>query len=112
MTDNNSSGPDIFARKTFKEVKIWDWLARLLPLSVLAVLAVLHFFKWSDYIGLILEITLIVFIITCFVWWYWALYKIAASVKYLQSAQDKFDEIRKEFKEMKKSFVDRNDKDK
>lgn len=112
MIDDNSENTSSFAKKTFKEVRIWDWLARLIPLSVLAILTVLHYFKWTDTISLILEISLILFVITCFIWWYWALYKIAASIKILQSAEEKFDAIRKEFKTLKENLSGTVDKDK
>lgn len=96
---------DIFARKTYKEVKIWDWLARILPLSVLAILSVCYFFKWNSAIDLILEVSIIVFVIVCFIWWYWAIYKIATTVKYLRNSQERFKELKAELSRFKKDIM-------
>lgn len=95
---------DHFARRTYKEVKLWDWLARILPLTVLTVLTVAYFFKWTNVVELVLDITVIVFFLTCFVWWYWAIYKIAVAVKYIRMSQEKFTEIKREISEFKKKF--------
>ena len=93
-----------FARKTYKEVKIWDWLARILPLTALTCLAVAYFFKWSTAIELVLDITVVIFFLTCFVWWYWAIYKIAVAVKYIRLSQEKFVEIKEDISQFKKTF--------
>lgn len=95
---------EIFARRTYKEVKIWDWLARILPLSVLAILSVCYFFKWNTAIELILEVSIVVFIVVCFIWWYWAIYKIAITVKYLRSSQERFKELKAELARFKKDI--------
>ena len=92
-----------FARKTYREVKIWDWLARILPLTALTCLAVAYFFKWSTAIELVLDITVVLFFLTCFVWWYWAIYKIAVAVKYIRLSQEKFSEIKEDLNDFKKS---------
>ena len=96
---------EIFARKTYKEVKIWDWLARILPLSVLAILSVCYFFKWNSVIDVILEVSIIVFLIVCFIWWYWAIYKIATTVKYLRNSQERFKELKAELSRFKKDIM-------
>ena len=103
---------DQFAKRTYKEVKIWDWLARILPLTVLTVLTVAYFFKWTNVIEIVLDATVIVFFLTCFVWWYWAIYKIAVAVKYIRISQEKFKEIKQElaqFKNNLKNFGRHND---
>lgn len=101
---------DYFARKTYKEVKIWDWLARILPLSVLAVLSICYFFKWNDAIELILEVSVAVFFIVCFVWWYWAIYKIAVAVRYMRQSQERFKQLKAELSKFKKEVFGRQDR--
>lgn len=93
-----------FARKTYREVKVWDWLARILPLTALTCLAVAYFFKWATAIELVLDITVVIFFLTCFVWWYWAIYKIAVAVKYIRLSQEKFVEIKEDISQFKKTF--------
>ena len=97
---------DYFARKTFAEVTLWDWLARVLPLSVLAVVSVAYFFKWHDIVELILEVSAIVFLIICFIWWYWAIYKIAVAVKHIRLSQERFRQMKAEFSKFKKEIAE------
>jgi hypothetical protein len=96
-----------FETKTYTEVKIWDWLGRILPLSVLATIAIAKLMEWNSVLGLIIEFSVIVFFIICFIWWYWAIYKIAVTVRYMRKSQEEFvsvsDEIRKFKQELKKN---------
>jgi hypothetical protein len=100
---------ELFAKKTFKEITIWDWAARILPLIVLAIVTVLHFLEESDLLSIILEITAILFLIICFFWWWWALYKIAATIKYMNNAHNRLKEVLTEFKLFRKDL--KNEKD-
>lgn len=112
MTDKSDS--EIFTKKTFKEVTIWDWLARILPLTVLAFVSICYFFDWTDVLGRILEVTAAIFFVFCFIWWYWAIYKIAATVKIMDDIQEGFKALKHEIKEFKDSLSTKetNDKDK
>ncbi len=98
---------EIFAKRTYKEVKIWDWLARILPLTVLAVLSVCYFFKWTSAVELILEISIIVFFVVSFIWWYWAIYKIAVAIKYMQLTQERFKQLKIELGKFKKDLFNK-----
>lgn len=95
---------ETFTKKTFKEVTLWDWLARILPLTVLATVSVCYFFNWTDVLGRILEISAVVFFVFCFVWWYWAIYKIAATVKIMDDIQQGFKTLKQEIKDFKDSL--------
>jgi amino acid transporter len=93
---------DYFARNTYKEVKIWDWFARIAPLTALAIISVCYFFEWNTALDLVLETITIIFFVVCFVWWYWAIYKIAITAKYIKSSQDKFKDLLSELRNFKK----------
>lgn len=93
---------EFFERRTFREVTIWDWLGRVLPMSILAAIIICYFFRWNNALELILEVSTVVFFIVCFIWWYWALYKIAVSVKYMRQSHQKFIQINKEIISVKK----------
>ena len=95
---------DYFAKKTYKEVTLWDWLGRVLPMSVLAVIVVCYYFKWHNALDLVLEIATILFFIICFIWWYWAIYKIAVTAHYIKNAQDRFKSLTQELKKFKKDI--------
>ena len=104
MQDDKDFLDDVehFERKTFKEVTVWDWLGRVLPMSTLAIIIVCYFFKWNTALELILEVATVVFFIVCFIWWYWALYKIAVSIKYMRASHRRFIDLHKEINIVKK----------
>ena len=91
-------------KKTFKEVTWWDWLARLFPLTILAIASVCHFFQWKTTLDIILEVSLVIFAIVCFTWWYWAIYKIATSIRFMRITQQKFLDVANELKKIKKDI--------
>lgn len=92
---------ELFERKTIQEVRLWDWAARLVPLSALAVIAVCYWFNLHTVFGLIIEIASISLLIASFIWWYWALYKIALAAKYIRRTQESFKELGNEIKQLK-----------
>lgn len=94
---------DFFERKTYQEVTIWDWLGRLIPLSVLAVIAVCYFLEYHDWLDLVIQFSSIGFLIFCFIWWYWAIFKIAKTVKYLRQSQKNFYDLLNEFRQLKRA---------
>ena len=91
-----------FTEKTSNEANLWDWLGRVLPLTAICILAVLHFFHMYEWRDRLLNISIIVFFVTCVIWWYWALRKIVATARYMQRAQEKFLDIARELKKLKK----------
>lgn len=93
-----------FTEKTRKEVHLWDWLGRVLPLTALFSLAIFHYADLHDLRNLVLGLSLIVFVTVCFIWWYWALRKILASVKHIQQAHAKFLDLAHELKLLKKNM--------
>lgn len=105
MTKKNQIPKDdaeYFARQTYKEVTIWDWLGRVLPLTALAIIAVFYFFRWENGLQFVLDVIVVVFFVICFIWWYWAIYKIAVTAKYLKSSQEKFKQVLHELRQFKK----------
>lgn len=99
-----------FEKKTYRQVTLWDWAARIAPMTVLLIVLVCYFFNWHNAMGLVLEAAAIVFAIVCFIWWYWAIYKIAVTVKYMRESQEKFVSLSEELRKFK-SALKRNDSD-
>ena len=109
---NNKTSSDedsrIFASETFKEVKIWDCIVRTLPMTILIVIAVMYFLDWDTGVDIVLNLTLAVFSCLFVVWWYWVIYKIALTIKYMRQSYEKFSELR----EMLRNTKEDNSSDK
>lgn len=99
-----------FETKTNKEVSFWDWLGRILPLTVLAVIAILKLLQWNDALTLVLDIAVLVFFVICFIWWYWAIHKIAKTIQYIRESQEKFLSLTTELKKFREIFKNTKNK--
>ena len=110
ISSNNSHSHDVnnFVNMSSREVKIWDILARAVPMSSLIMLAVLHFFEATTLIELILEILLGIFFVSCFIWWYWAIIKISQTVRHMQNTQLKFNELAEELRSLRRAVSSRS----
>lgn len=103
-TENSTKEVTEFTEKTRKEVRLWDWLARILPLIALVIITVTHYGNFHGIRDIIIDIGAIAFISICFIWWYWALRKIVSSVKYIQRAHERFIEVAQELRKLKKDI--------
>jgi hypothetical protein len=97
-----------FESNTDKEVTIWDWLGRILPSVVLAIIVVLKVFSLDTALNMVLDIAVIIFFVICIIWWYWAIHKIARTVRYIRESQEKFISLSNEIKKFKSAFKSDN----
>ena len=104
MKLENEDQVETFAKKTYREVTIWDWLGRILPLSVLAVISIAKLFELHSLLDIVIQFSVLIFFIICFIWWYWAIYKIAITVKYMRESHQNFISIQHELKRFKETF--------
>ena len=88
------------AQKTQKEVKWWDWAARILPAFSVVVIGFCHYFGFNDLRDVVIGITILGFAITAIVWWWWAIYKISWLANLYTSVVDSIKEVKTETKEI------------
>lgn len=92
-----------FIISTLRQIKIWIWLAAILPLSALAGV----FFIWRFYDGTVLGNVLIGGEILMFtvavIWWWWAMYSMRNLVKHWGKTNDKVADVLTEIRDMKDS---------
>jgi hypothetical protein len=95
---------DLFERKTRQEITIWDWISRVLPLTTLAIISICYFLDYRSWLDIVIQVSSIGFLIVSFVWWYWALFKIAKTIRYLRQSQKNFYDLLTEFRDLKNSI--------
>ena len=90
-----------FKIKTLRQIKIWTWLAAILPMSALAAV----FFIWRFYDGSTLSTVFITGEVLIFtvavIWWWWAMYTMRNLVKHWGTTNVKVLEVLGEIKDMK-----------
>lgn len=90
--------------RTAREVSVWSWLAKILPLTILAIIAVFYTFGWDTQTTQLINLTIIVFFIFCCIWWFWALKKIAMFVMTMRSTKTRFKELVVEIRKLRKDI--------
>jgi hypothetical protein len=102
---------DSFEKTTYAQVRLWDWIGRVVPWVALLIIAACYFFKWKIALEFTIESIAIMFGTLCFIWWWWALFKIAVAIKYIRTTHDKFTDLRNEFQTIKEFFKNTSNKD-
>ena len=88
------------AQKTQKEVKWWDWAARILPIFSVCFIGFCHYFGFNNLRDFVIGATLLGFAATAIVWWWWAIYKISWLANLYSNIVDRIKEVKKETKEI------------
>ncbi len=90
-----------FITTTSRHIRVWIWVAIVLPISSLAGL----FFvwrlapdSWMDYAFIIGEVAMF---ITAVVWWCWAMWTMMRLIKQWDQTKDKVQEVAKDVKEIR-----------
>lgn len=90
-----------FRSKTIREIRVWTWLAAVLPLSALAC----TFFIWVFGTDSLFRIAMIIGETTMFgvavIWWWWAIYVIRRLVDQWDTTRNDVGEVLVELKEIK-----------
>lgn len=90
-----------FRTKTIKEIRIWAWLAAVLPLSALAG----TFFVWVFGTDSLFRTAMVIGETTMFtvavVWWWWAIYVIKRLVNQWDNTRGRVIEVLDEVKDIK-----------
>lgn len=92
--------------KVKKQVKIWDWAARVLPLFAVSGIIFCHYFDYTDARDLLIRLTLLGFLFSAIVWWWWAIYKIAWLAELYSSITQKLSDIKAGTSDLKKDIKD------
>jgi hypothetical protein len=93
--------------KIDNQVKIWKWLASILPLTALAVISLVYFLGTDTYLKLAVIATVAGFMLASFVWWWWVIDKIKAWFKLIGETQTALKDIKEDIQEVRKDVGDR-----
>lgn len=90
-----------FKQQTIRQIRLWAWLAAVLPIVALAGV----FFAWRFSDGTILGYLMITGETMMFsiavIWWWWAMYTMRNLVRQWDETRDRVKEVLTEVKDMK-----------
>lgn len=95
-----------FHNQKIKEIKLWAWVAAVLPMTVLSALFLLNFVGFETlYHQILIAGGTIMFTLSC-VWWWWALHTIGSITNILGNTLKKFANVDIELDKIKKDLKD------
>lgn len=90
-----------FRDKTLRQIRIWAWVAAVLPITALAGI----FFIWTFSPSSILSTAVVIGETTMFgvavIWWWWAIYVINKLVRQWDTTRERVVEVLVELKDIK-----------
>lgn len=87
-----------------QSINSWVWIGRVAPLTALLVLMLILIFDittWVDYAVLFISIS---FAVVAFSWWWWVIYTVQDIFKLLNHANNRFEKVIQELKDIKKEY--------
>lgn len=84
-----------------KQVTLWSWLGRIVPILALLVIGILLFFDVDTWIETVLVFLAVSFSITAFTWWWWVIYAVRNIFGMLNNANKRFDQVLREIKTLR-----------
>lgn len=97
-----------FHKKTLKQISLWLWTATVFPLTALAGLFFLKFIGAETLYTISLMIGATVMFSAAVIWWCWAIYTIAGITKSLDKTIDKFNDVKSDIVDIKKTVKDQS----
>ena len=89
-----------------KILKFWYWTGRVLPLVALASIMIFLAFDLQTPLQFLLCAIAVIFAMFAFAWWWWVLDTVKSVYAMLNTAQEKFNEVITELKDIKKEIND------
>ncbi len=84
-----------------KQIKLWFWAGRVVPLIALAILLLELAFDLNTFLEYTMVTVVVVFSVFAFTWWWWVLDTVKTIFGLLTTAQDKFEQVILELSEIK-----------
>lgn len=83
---------------------MWELLAKTLPAIALLLVLLLHFAELQHTFDYIMIAIAVVFTITAVIWWWWIMAFARKLTEVNAKSLDRFDEIAKELKDLRKEI--------
>jgi len=93
-----------FYEKKLTEIKLWAWIATVLPIVSLSGMFFIEFIGLHDTRRTLLTVGATLTFTTAVIWWWWALWTISKITIFLGETTEKFVEVKNEIKDLKKEF--------
>lgn len=102
--DNNNFKE--FSDQKIKEIKIWAWIAAVLPISSLAALFFIWAFGTTHWLNIAMVTGSTVMFTASVIWWWWALHAMTTLLAHWDKTKDNVTGILHDVKEVKNLVKD------
>jgi len=101
-----------FKDKKLIQIRVWAWVAAVLPLTAPAGLFFVWRFTPDSFLGYAFIVGEIVMFSIAVIWWWWAMYTIRSLIKQWDSTKENVVEVSKDIKEIKSVIIETLSNDK
>lgn len=101
-----------FKTTTIRQIRIWAWLAAVLPLTALAGIFFIWRFAPESFLGYAFVTGEILMFAVAVVWWWWAMYTMRNLVKHWDETKDRVKEVSTDVKEIRSVILETLSRDK
>ena len=101
-----------FRTTTIRQIRIWAWLATVLPITALAGLFFIWRFAPETIIGYAFVTGEIIMFGVAVIWWWWAMYTMRNLVRQWDETRDKVKEVSADVKDIRSVILETLSKDK
>ena len=96
-----------FRKKKLREIKIWAWLAVILPITALAGMFFVWVFGIDTYVKIFMVIGSTAMFSVAVIWWWWAIWTVAKITDLLGMTADKMKDLKNEILSIRKEINDK-----
>lgn len=84
---------DDFKNKTIRQIRLWAWLAAVLPLTGLAGIAFVWKFGTDNSLSIAILVGEIVMFSVAVIWWWWVIFVLRDLAKHWDKTKDGLNEV-------------------
>lgn len=101
-----------FKTTTIRQIRIWAWVATVLPITALAGLFFIWRFAPETMLGYTFVTGEIIMFGIAVVWWWWAMYTMRNLVRHWDETKEKVSEVSSDVKEIRSVILETLTRDK
>jgi formate hydrogenlyase subunit 3/multisubunit Na+/H+ antiporter MnhD subunit len=95
-----------FIKKVTRDASIWNVLASVLPMTALALIALLRFFNADILLDRFIIIIITVMFFVAVIWWWWTLRTILKLTRFMENTVRSFSSIKQDIRKVKKDITE------
>jgi hypothetical protein len=96
---------NLISNELKKQIKKWQWYSIIAPFGFLLTSSIIYF-TYNTPFNILFYTAVIIFAITCVVWWHWCLITMGTMLQIMNATDDHFNNVSRELESLRKEIKD------